>query len=342
VWEFGLVNYRVTVGDIESLVPTGKARNRIDFVAEGRTWTLVDRLLGLEEHKHPQKVRNPQVSGTLSTTAREGEEWGDLTQAANDITRLLSFALCTWVPWASCSSLKSDGQRTPHVEQSFSGAAPYSSIRTRVAQHGDGVLRDFLESAYPRLTGKLQVFKKKQREAFDHAIGVYVTSQLSNDIIVRTSLLNMLLDALEDQFEHGHQIDKDLDRRLGEFDRVLHELLSLLSPNWTRETTNKVVNSIKNLNNRPPFPKAVKSAYRQLGIEGFEDLDFGARHALVHNAVLKLREEDKLPYLDSLDHLAFLMVAKLLGFRGPYHHNHNQGEVRRVENESLETTQEEG
>lgn len=338
-WIFKFINYRVGVGDsrTESPIPPEFAHisglpapfknNRIDFTVGGRAWTLTDDLMGEECHQNQSKVKESLLSGTLSTPFVDGDTWEVVGQVADDTARLLSFALCTWVSWARCSQISDSGATTFRYDRDAHAHLAYSSIKPQIEQLEVGVIKRYLEETYPRFVA--------DRDVLDHAIGVYVESRVSDSLIVRTALLNMLLDSLQDQVHakgHAAQIDEKLPERLDnpEFQTKFHALLSTLSGKWTAQRTKDLTGTIKGWNTKPGFGKAARDAFESLGIKGFETLKLGARHLLLHKAVLKLKDEEKLPYLFELDYLVFLMIARLLGYSGLFVHQHTGPEPKRL------------
>jgi len=323
-WEFKLSNYRISVGDDRTETPPpphlahipgasgGFKVNRIDFTVAGRAWMLTDDLMGTDPHSNKKRVREALLSGTLSTPFALGDEWQTVAQVAEDVSWLLSFALCTWVAWARCSLVTDAGNPTWRYHRDIA-SAPYSSISPQIDQFDGGVIRGFLEETYPQFVAN--------KDTLDHAIGVYVDARVSNSLLIRTALLNMLLDSLQDEIhaeDHDPQIDEKLPERLDEanFQAKFHALLSTLSGNWTAQRTKDLTGVIK--------------GWESLGIKGFEKLKLGARHLLLHKAVLKLPDEEKTPYLFELDYLVFLMIARLLGYSGLFVHQHTGPDARKI------------
>lgn len=333
-WQFRLTNYRVTYGDrmtTRLILPGqsgGHTLNRIDFELAGRPWTLIDDLQGQQGHQKDLGANRSLLSGTLSTPVVSGESRESVGVIADDISRLLSFALCTWVNWARCTLISRSGQVLLQHERGVA-AAPYDSAHARIDQgppQGGGIIKGYLEQTYPQFIAK--------RKLIDHAIGVYVQSQVSNDLLTRTALLNMLLDALEDELVPDEpQIEKGLEAMVDDkvFFAEFHGILAKLTPKWTEARSKQLLGEIKRYNKKPGFGAAVRKAFESLGITGFEQLKLGARHRILHEALVDLSDDKKLPYLLELDYLAFLMIARLLGYAGQFYHPHLGADANRVE-----------
>jgi hypothetical protein len=296
-------------------------------------WTMVKRRTSAFMRPAGKKrvARPPQVgTGVLSAPALVDETAEQVHATVRDIVTLLSFALCTAVDWTECTLVSEDGY-VLWWQRRAARFARFEKGQARIDQDSPqtwGVIRGFLEECHPPLAA--------DRDRMMQTVGVYVEAQLTDTTLERAALLNMLLDRLQKQVNAGRlgpQIDAELDDRLDrkEFKERLGALLGELSGKWTKEMTGRVVSEIKRLNAGPGYGKAVRIAFESLGLRGFDTLDLGLRHVLLHDAELPLSVDEVVPYLTELDLLVFLLVARLLGYTGQFFHPHLAPAMQRID-----------
>lgn len=306
-------------------------------------WRTIRTALGLLRAKAQQLVAQqarrfarpqplgPEESyppGTLSMAA--AGETSDGPQALTEsLSPLLSLAMSAPVAWTVCELRGSDGQLIWAHHRRVRDTAVQSG-QTRIDQDPPqigGVIKGFLEGCYPHLMADEERLRK--------AIAVYVEVQIADTTLVRAALLNMLLDRLQKEVnagQLGHQIDPALDGRVdaAEFKEKLKELLSTLSANWTADLTSQIRGEIKRRNSAPGFGKAVRLAFESLGVHGFQTLELGNRHVVLHDADVPLTAEEVVPYLTELDLLVFMIIARRLGYSGQFWHPHLGAEAVRL------------
>lgn len=291
-----------------------------------RFWVQQTRKYARSELARPEVGYPP---GMLSFDA-EAEEAPAAPQALTEsLCPLLSLAMSAPVAWTVCELRSADGQLLWAHHRKVRDAAAESG-QARIDQdypQVGGVIKGFLEESYPHLMA--------DQERLTKAIAVYVEVQIADTTLVRAALLNMLLDRLQKEVNSGQlgpQIDAALDGRLdaGEFKEKLRDLLATLSPNWTADLTGQIRGEIKRRNSTPGFGKAVRLAFESLGVQGFQTLNLGARHVVLHDADVPLTAEGVVPYLTELDLLVFMMIARRLGYSGQFWHPHLGAEAVRL------------
>lgn len=280
----------------------------------------------------PPRLENENDShpgGSVSFDAIADETVDAAETFVNDICTLLSLALCTAVNWSECELLAADGQVLGRRHRNVR-LTRFERNQTRIDQDYPqlgGVIRQYLEQCYPTFIAN--------RDDLRQAISVYAEAQLAETTIVRAALLNMLLDRLQKEINKDHlvpQIEPDLDRRVDDasFKDQLRAHLATLSTNWTANLTGQIIGEIKRRNS-PGFGRAVRLAFERLGVQGFDTLDLGARHVVLHDAELELSVDEVVPYLTELDLLVFLIIACRLGYTGQFWHPHLGNDRPRLE-----------
>jgi hypothetical protein len=374
-WVFSLANYRITVGDVWTEIPApknyvtpekiekwkagikdyyekvekkplsaeeieakykvfevvggSKRFNRIKFVFGGREWMLDDDLFG-RWPKEDSNLFEPIRSGTLATERKEGDSNAALQQTADDITTLLSLALARDVKWVQFGSQLDDGSQGMVQHRKPPLLAFNQNWFTFVDNWKPGNLKHFLESAQKVFLG--------DREWWMVTIGLLTQVNGSNNLVVKCSLLNTLLDRITSKVNgesSGPEIDAQLDKQIDAkcFRFLLHHLLKTLTPKWDRYRTDAVCDDIKGWNREPSFPNKVIRSCETLGIKGPARSKIGFRHKLIHAGEFdkKLKTmEKKAEYLIETDAVVLMLLIRLLEFDGYIYLQSNAPNHRKV------------
>ncbi len=329
-WSFGLSNLTLSIGDATtsrpvpdnagaSKVPAGWTRNKIHVTVGGREWTLTDLFIGSSRtKKEGLDITKPLHSGTLSTPFQADEEAEAVSQIATDLTSLLSFALGRGVEWVSRSALNAEGKAkaiaysgvflTPFKQQS---PAPVDNF-------APGVLKGFLEGAYPAYVS--------DREWFHRTIGFFRQVQMNPFVEIKAAILNILLDRIAASIvadAGGHEIDRQLPSRLDDrsFREALHDLFQKQTEAWNLSRTDALIGVVKNWNASPSFGEGVKRACVELRIPEPPGKLLRLRHKLLHVGELDPAGEELHAYWKELESLALMMILRLLSYEGQFFHS---------------------
>lgn len=294
---------------------SGWRLNRITFSFAGRSWTLDDDMHGRwPEADH--KITEPVRSGSLVTAFREGDTEAVVQQAVDDITDLLTLALGRDIKSVQCGLRSEDGSfqwvhyRTP-------GLLAFNQHGPRFADNWEtGNLKQFLEQCERVLAAN--------RDWWGVTIGLLMQARGAKYLEVKASLINTLLDRVTTKIlgdQKTHEIDPGPDAKLKakEFKVTLHFILSTLSPNWDRNRTESLCNTIREWNAKPSFPKKITRSCQSLGISPVSGEKLGFRHVLIHQGEMDSDLEtpdDRVQYFCELEATVLLLLARMLGFDG--------------------------
>ncbi len=326
-WVFRMANLRFRIGDEKTFLPVPSGRemplrpfvnNKIRFTLADREWTMTDDLMATQTGREDANVSTPILSGTLTTPIRPGDSWEEVAVVADDLGYLLSLASSKGV--RSLIQMRVDANGACLESRSESVWLPpfREGGHRHIDQWEAGALKKFLEDCYPAYA--------RDREWFCRTLDMFLQSQMNKFIEVKTAILNTLLDRIQ-QYVNGKSLSPQIDPQLSKnvenkvFKWVFHRLLMALSRKWDPERTEALIQTIKDWNARPSFPKGVELACAGLGISAPPKKVLGKRHKLIHLGELDLRSDKAIKYWEDLDLLVLLMILRLLKYNGILHHH---------------------
>lgn len=327
-WLFRLANIWLPHGDEKTEYPAPGGRplpmlpftlNKIRFTIVGREWELTDDLMRSRKVGADPDIRGPLMSGTLVTKHNQGDTWESVSQMADDIACLLSLATSRGVRWVSQTLEDATGQAIEGRTEAVWLPPFRSKGHAHIDQWDFGVIRRFIEECYPRYV--------QSRNWFQLTLDMYLQAQLNEFISIKASILNTLLDRIQ-QHVNGKAFPPQIDPKLpGRADRkwlpkVLTFILQLLlSPQWDLDRTAALIGTIKDWNSRPSFPRGVELACTKLQIPVPPKKTINRRHKLIHLGELDLRIDKAAEYWGELDLLVLLLILQLLGYTGTLVHH---------------------
>jgi hypothetical protein len=329
-WEFDLANVALHVGDVittrSASANTGPSanrgmisiRNRVCFTIGGRAWSLTDELMDNRQQLTSAHLRRPLRSAILATDFQPTDVAEDIEQIATDIDTLLSFALNHGIRWIVRRRFDGNGQLIEEHTRNV-WLPPFGTDNPKVVDNWEFFnLRDFMQTCYAPYVA--------DREWLVASLDLYLQSQMNKFLSVRASMLNVLLDRLKQHVvpaTNTPEIDEHLNERLDKrwFNWLLNRLLRLASRNWSIERTNALIETIKQWNAGPSFPKGVRRACELLRLPNPRGRMLQTRHRVIHVGVVDLPLEQAIEYLMDLEHLVLTMLLRVMQYEGVYYHS---------------------
>lgn len=298
----------------------GRNLNRIRFYCSGREWSLRDDAF---EHWNCMSRADKQrvlLSGTLSTTAltdKPEAELQEIAKIADEVTFLLSFALARDVKWVAFSCIA-----PPNVLiKDFSRFLCVSTYDTGgfapLGNWTPGQLRGFLENAYTRYL--------TDREWWERTLNLFSQVFDTRAADLRAIILNIVLDRASTWILREKKLDSQIEAGLNtkldsaEFKGKLQGLLAGLTEKWSFQRTEKLVETIKQWNSSPSFPKKIALAYQEVQLEPPKGRMLSNRHLLLHIGDPP-SDGTIFEYSLELECSVLMLLLRLLNYEGQFFH----------------------
>lgn len=257
--------------------------NRIRFTLAGRQWSLTDDFFDEWQNLSDSDRSRILLSGTLSTVSVTDDpvaEEKEVATIADDLAFLLSFALGRDIKWVTCHSFTSTGRLAKSQSRflclSTFGAGGFPPLGNWTR----GQLREFIETAYASYSTDLEWWRRTL-DLFSQVVDARAAD-------LRAVIVNILLDRASTRIlvgkDLGNQIEAGLNAKLDDpaFKQELQKLLTSLTAKWAPDRTDRLIETIKQWNSSPSFPKRIAAAYQEVRLEPPKGKMLTKRHLLVH------------------------------------------------------------
>jgi hypothetical protein len=174
-----------------------------------------------------------------------------------------------------------------------------------------GELARFLENAWPVVAKDREWWRK----TFDFCLEARASQALETKLISWNILADRVSSAALKGSDLGSQIHASLNELLGrpESLKALQDVLASICPAWDEERTRSLIGVIKGWNEVPSFPNKVALACTKVGAPATEKAVLNRRHKLVHEGELRVKGEEAIEYLRTLENTVKAILLKLLG-----------------------------
>jgi hypothetical protein len=293
-WLFALANFKL--GDAQRYGRHGVHESKSDgsaswyrdttsFSFAGRIWFVCD-LLDPKTDKDLREFRKhwmPIASAELWTDRRDGDDPNVIDLQARDIANLLSFASGHCVRWLDRVDIGGNGKVT-------SGHKP--SIWCAAAKEGGNGPLDVSDphqlTLYMERAGAVV---SADQDWWARTLELHLQGMLSDIIDVRLTFFYVLMDRISSRVlntKFPPQIDPNLNRRLARrwWSSAFRAVMRLLTPAWTSERTDQLIQTIKQWNAEPSFTKCVQLAATHFGLPEPHGRLIGGRNPVVHDGDL--------------------------------------------------------
>ncbi len=328
-WVFSLVNFKLGSANRFGLHLTTECRadgsaawfcDTTSFIYAGREWFLTDFLDGKDDKELREFRRHwtPIQSAELWTEVREGDQREAIEYLARDVVNVLSFASGRCVRWLDCTQLDAHEQKVGSSRHSIWVAAAKDGGNGPIDTGDAEVFRTFMNAACKAA--------EADPEWWARTLELHLQGALSPIIDVQLTFYYMLLDRVSEKVtgtSWPKQIDPDIDARLRdkEWRKSFESVLQSLSPKWTTDRTDVLVQRIREINNKPPLPKCVAAATAQLGLPEPDEDKVKPRNRLLHSGNLPKELPEDLRHSGDLaravEALISAMLLRMLGHAGP-------------------------
>jgi hypothetical protein len=313
----------------------GFKSDKIVYRWASREWELTDDKSGKWGTNYDD-ISVPIISGSLTTPYQQNDTECSITELAEELALLLSFALGRDIK--PCGIELQENQQVLFSHRFYSPVNPFNDKGEKLIDNGDvrwqaGNIKQFIESA--------EIEFNNDKEWWKRTLGLFVQgTSCFNVIEIQLATLNILLDRISSHLvqKQGKIIDENIDKRIKHpiFRCFFHKLLkTFISKKWTKKNSESLLYKIKEFNDDYSFPNKVIAACEVLNIVAMPKSHISFRHKLLHLGDFdkKLQNmESKVNYLVEIRSLLALMILKKFDFKGQvYLRYYNATEPQMIE-----------
>lgn len=240
----------------------------------------------------------------------------DAEDIASDLGWLLGLAFGQRVTWNQL------GIRRNHQWQLLKGRSvslpERSSGAQPLANGGEGELKGFIETAYS--------IYSNDRGWWKFTLHWFALACEISTVEVSAMIFSMLLDRVSSKILEGYDFGKligtDLAACLSSkecknaLQRNLTSLLQQSAAGWTDERSINLLNTIRDWNDKPSYPKKITTAFARLGLVPPPKSVLNARHTLMHGGQLPTPQAaDISNYHYDIHQSIVLLLFSMLGYK---------------------------